>query len=1291
MFARGMKRVGALLSALLVSGGILGAIGGPVAGTAEAAPAALDWGEVGDPAITEKGSRTSIAVYDGAPYVMYLNEDGQAKLMKHGGSGWETVGNPVEADSWLDQPLMELDGAGTPYVAYMDGDNDGKATMKKFNGSGWETIGQAGFTAGGAYSMSVTVAVYGTPYLAYRDQANGWGATVMKHDGSDWVTVGPAGFSGQQISDISVAADSSGHPYVVYRTMLGMEVMKYDGNQWAPLSSPGTSFGGVLAIDNDIPYLIYKDNDESSRATVKRYDGNDWVTVGDAGFSPGQVDDLSLSFDRGTPYAAFKDWDNGGKATVMKYDGAEWLTVGRAGLSAEPVSTLSLAVSDGIPYLSYREEDSDRIKVMSLFRSSPALTGDTIDNDDGHDIEITFPDDAAWRSAVTAVKVDGVALAAGTEYEITEGKITIAKGVLTPGVALISVSAEDYVQAKTYQIVKDTSHEWHSVGGIVSFGEADAGNPVSFSVDDGIPYAAHTDEAEGRKATVAKYQDGAWHPVGGAGFSDDEAYNVAVHVEEGMVYAAYFERVTNSISAVRVMKHENGSWEPIGSSPYEDYYAGGALSVTVDNGIPYVAYPQTDGQIVVRKYIGGGWSPAIEDEDGPRYVNIGSLEIEDGVIYLGLHDDEFALVAKYEGGEWGFLGGMNPFEGYSSEIAFAIDGGVPYAAFLDRRLGGAVTVVQYEASLDKWLLVGDENLSTGQAAIVGLSVDDGTPYAAYYDEGGPAIRRALSTLRDLTALHLSSVALDQAFDPAMTDYTATVASGVASITVTPTAQAGRKASVTVNGEPVPSGQISRPIDLVVGSNAITVEVMAQNGAEKTYTIEVTRQSGGGSSGGDGSPGNGGGGGGGGSVTPAQPDQTDADLAVTIDGNAAEAVATGKIADQDGRTVLTATVNAAKLIERLKEAGVRPIVAIPVSLSADQVSVVLTGDAVKALAEKGAVLDIRTPNGSYRLPAAEVPIERLLAQFGAGTLPENVAVQADIVRSDGANVERLRKAAQDGGFSLVASPIDFEVTASSGGRTIRVTSFNSFVEREIPIPQGTEAGTVTTAVVLHEDGTIRSVPTKLEVRNGAAYAVINSLTNSTYSLVSNSVAFKDVEQHWAKGAVNGMGSRMVVGGVGDNQFGPNRDITRAEFATMIVRALGLPQSADANVFKDVKESDWYGGTVQTAYAYRLINGFEDGTFRPNDKITREQAMAMIANAMKITGLSERAQDSSAEERIRSYGDAEEISAWAIGGVAQTIEAGIVTGTNDGLLAPKELIRRAEVAVMIERLLRKSGLI
>lgn len=88
-------------------------------------------------------------------------------------------------------------------------------------------------------------------------------------------------------------------------------------------------------------------------------------------------------------------------------------------------------------------------------------------------------------------------------------------------------------------------------------------------------------------------------------------------MEEGIVYAAYFERVTNSISAVRVMKHENGSWEPIGSSPYEDYYAGGALSVTVDNGIPYVAYPQTDGQIVVQKYIGGGWVPAIEDEDGP--------------------------------------------------------------------------------------------------------------------------------------------------------------------------------------------------------------------------------------------------------------------------------------------------------------------------------------------------------------------------------------------------------------------------------------------------------------------------------------------------------------------------------------------------------------------------------------------------------------------------------------------------------------------------------------------------
>ncbi|WP_189032613.1 S-layer homology domain-containing protein [Paenibacillus albidus] len=74
-----------------------------------------------------------------------------------------------------------------------------------------------------------------------------------------------------------------------------------------------------------------------------------------------------------------------------------------------------------------------------------------------------------------------------------------------------------------------------------------------------------------------------------------------------------------------------------------------------------------------------------------------------------------------------------------------------------------------------------------------------------------------------------------------------------------------------------------------------------------------------------------------------------------------------------------------------------------------------------------------------------------------------------------------------------------------------------------------------------------MPTKIVVIDGKPYAQINSLTNSVYSVIYSPITFADVNTHWAKEAVNDMGSRLVIDGSGEGSFEPGRDITRAEFA------------------------------------------------------------------------------------------------------------------------------------------------
>ncbi|MPN45686.1 Endo-1,4-beta-xylanase A [bioreactor metagenome] len=190
---------------------------------------------------------------------------------------------------------------------------------------------------------------------------------------------------------------------------------------------------------------------------------------------------------------------------------------------------------------------------------------------------------------------------------------------------------------------------------------------------------------------------------------------------------------------------------------------------------------------------------------------------------------------------------------------------------------------------------------------------------------------------------------------------------------------------------------------------------------------------------------------------------------------------------------------------------------------------------------------------------------------------------------------------------------------------------------------------------------------------------------------NPVEFEDVSSHWAKDAINDMGSRMIVSGIDDKNYKPNREITRAEFAAIIVRALGLSAEPGESSFSDVGDSDWFCKYINTAAKYGIISGYDDGNFKPYNKLTREQAMAIISRAMDITGLDTALKEDEIAVLFSGYADSEAILNYAKDGVGACLKAGIISGRGDGKIAPKENITRAEIAVIIKNLLKKSGLI
>lgn len=423
---------------------------------------------------------------------------------------------------------------------------------------------------------------------------------------------------------------------------------------------------------------------------------------------------------------------------------------------------------------------------------------------------------------------------------------------------------------------------------------------------------------------------------------------------------------------------------------------------------------------------------------------------------------------------------------------------------------------------------------------------------------------------------------------------------------------------------------------------------------------------------------------GGTSTPAKDEVT-----VLVGGKEVNGKTTSTLDDE--RKVTTLTLDEKQLKDVLDTAGPGVLVNIPVSGSPDVFVGELNGEMVKDMESKQAVLDIKTEHATYKLPAQQIDMDSISQQIGSTVALRDIKVHIQI----GQPAASLAKAAEDAagkkGLTLVGSPVEFTVKATHGGKTVEVSKFNAYVERSIALPEGVDPNKITTGVVNDPDGTVRHVPTRVTKISDRYYAQINSLTNSLYSVIWNPLEFKDVEGHWAQTAVNDMGSRLVIDGIGDGLFNPDTNITRAEFAAIMVRGLGLKPVNGTSPFADVRATDWYSSAVQTAYEYNLIEGFGDGDFHPNENITREQAMVIIAKALSMTGLQAKLSVTDADALLSPFVDGKEVSNWAKEGVSTSLQAGITNGRSADALAPKAYITRAEVAALMQRILKQSDLI
>ncbi|MDD3364591.1 MAG: leucine-rich repeat protein, partial [Syntrophomonas sp.] len=398
-----------------------------------------------------------------------------------------------------------------------------------------------------------------------------------------------------------------------------------------------------------------------------------------------------------------------------------------------------------------------------------------------------------------------------------------------------------------------------------------------------------------------------------------------------------------------------------------------------------------------------------------------------------------------------------------------------------------------------------------------------------------------------------------------------------------------------------------------------------------------------------------------------------------------------ITQEGTRTIATITLDEKKLEQLLTQTGNNAVVTIPINTEADAVIGELNGQMIKNMEYKQAIAELKTQNATYTLSPQQINIDAVAAQLGIKVELKDIKVQIQISKPNTEMLKVVENSAKDGEFVVVAPAVEFSVKCTCGDKAVELNRFNSYVKRTVAIPEGVNPNKITTAVVIEQDGTVIHVPTQIIQIDNKYYAQINSMTNSTYSVIWHPIEFKDVDKHWAKKEINDMGSRMIVSGINKENYEPDRDITRAEFAAIVVRALGLKPENDQGAFSDVQGSEWFSSGIQTAYQYKVISGYGNGKFGATDKITREQAMTMIAKAMNITGLKVDFQAEDAEKILAGFADAGKTSEYARSSMAACVKTGIITGKGGNMVAPKDNITRAEVAVIVQKLLQKSKLI
>lgn len=195
-------------------------------------------------------------------------------------------------------------------------------------------------------------------------------------------------------------------------------------------------------------------------------------------------------------------------------------------------------------------------------------------------------------------------------------------------------------------------------------------------------------------------------------------------------------------------------------------------------------------------------------------------------------------------------------------------------------------------------------------------------------------------------------------------------------------------------------------------------------------------------------------------------------------------------------------------------------------------------------------------------------------------------------------------------------------------------------------------------------------------------IATSAAAITLSMAMGATVFampNDIGGHWAQSTITQWTSKGYISGYPDGTFKPDNSITRAEFVVLVNKAMGYTKKGNA-YFKDLSSSHWAYNEIMKGVSAGYISGDASGTFRPDDPVSRQEAAVMISKILDL------GKNPAAAAKFVDY---RFIPAWSVGYVGSVTEAGIMSGYPDGDFKADRVLTRAEAVVSLDGVSKYDG--